>query len=140
MKCPACKRSLREKSVSGLTVDFCYGGCGGIWFDYNELNRIDNRGAAALHAVWRDPHNLFKLTEPRNCPRCPNQVLDRRWFSDQMVVQVDVCPSCSGIWLDEGEFSAVDKEVKAAKFGKSCWQSTIALIATMPPDTSEQRL
>ena len=37
-----------------MTVDICYGGCGGIWFDPREIQRVDARGAANLHTVWRD--------------------------------------------------------------------------------------
>jgi hypothetical protein len=30
MKCPSCKNPLREKGAGGMTLDVCYGGCGGI--------------------------------------------------------------------------------------------------------------
>src|SRR5882672_2371300 len=67
MKCPACKSELREKGAGGMTVDICYGGCGGIWFDQRELERVDGRAAANLHTVWRDPNKEINLTEPRLC-------------------------------------------------------------------------
>jgi len=53
MDCPACKQPLREKSVGEFTVDVCYGGCGGIWFDANELERVSVRAAGSLHRVWQ---------------------------------------------------------------------------------------
>ncbi len=40
---------------------------------------------------------------PRLCPCCPEQVLDLDHFQDQ---EVDICPSCGGIWFDEGELAA----------------------------------
>ena len=129
MKCPACKSPLREKGAGGMTVDICYGGCGGIWFDARELNRIDARAAANLHTVWRDPLKEVKLTEPRPCPRCPEQVLERRWFSEQKRVEIDQCPTCGGIWLDEGEFSRIQDEMKAAKVAPPGWAAAIAQVA-----------
>lgn len=35
-----------------------------------------------------------------NCPRCASAVLDER---ERNGIQVDVCPSCRGVWLDRGE-------------------------------------
>ena len=75
-----------------MTVDICYGGCGGIWFDPRELLRVDARGAANLHTVWCDPNKVVTQTDPRLCPRCPEQVLDRRWFSEEKRVEIDQCP------------------------------------------------
>ena len=112
MICPACKGPLLQKNVPGMTLDICYGGCGGIWFDAAELERVDGHAAASLHTVWNHKNAKRPLTEPRTCPRCPEQVLDRKWFSDAENVEIDQCPHCSGIWLDDGEFSLIYKEMK----------------------------
>lgn len=130
MKCPACKSRLREKGAGGMAVDVCYGGCGGIWFDRREIERVDARAAASLHTIWRDPQKEVKLTEPRLCPRCPNQALDRRWFSDQRLVEIDQCPTCGGLWLDEGEFSRVHQEIKGSKLTPPGWAAAIAQAAS----------
>jgi len=100
MKCPACKSPLREKGAGGMTLDVCYGGCGGIWFDAAELERVSARAAATLHTIWNVPVIQVKLTEPRPCPRCPEQILERKWFSDSQKVEIDQCPQCGGVWLD----------------------------------------
>lgn len=107
LQCPACKGPLREKGAGGLIVDTCYGGCGGIWFDARELDRVSDRAAASLHTIWRDPARPVRLTEPRPCPRCPGQILERGWFSESVRVEIDRCPHCGGLWLDEGEFSRI---------------------------------
>src|SRR5436189_5561943 len=41
MKCPGCFNELTSLQVGNLTVDVCNGGCGGIWFDAFELQRVD---------------------------------------------------------------------------------------------------
>jgi Zn-finger nucleic acid-binding protein len=129
MKCPACKGVLREKGAGGMTVDICYGGCGGIWFDPRELERVDGRAAANLHTVWRDPNKTVHLTEPRLCPRCPNQVLARRLFSAETAVEIDQCPACGGLWLDEGEFSRIHQAMNGAKTAPPGWAAAIAQAA-----------
>lgn len=129
MKCPACKNALREKSAGGMTVDICYGGCGGIWFDQRELDRVDARGAATLHTVWRDLKKPVAFTEPRLCPRCTDQVLERRWFSDQKRVEIDQCLACGGVWLDEGEFSRIHQEIQGARIAPPGWIAAMAQAA-----------
>jgi len=131
MKCPACKGPLREKSAGGMTLDICYGGCGGIWFDPTELERVDARAATTLHTVWVDPYKKVVLTEPRLCPRCPNQVLDRRWFSETKEVEIDQCAKCGGIWLDAGEFSRIYQEIKGARTAPPGWAAAMAEAAAV---------
>ena len=126
MKCPSCKNPLREKSAGGMTLDVCYGGCGGIWFDAAELERVSASAATTLHTIWQVPVSNVKLTEPRWCPRCPDLVLERKWFSDLKQVEIDQCSKCGGIWLDAGEFSRIYDEIKGAKVTSPLWAVAMA--------------
>jgi uncharacterized protein len=92
-----------------MTLDICYGGCGGIWFDHRELEQTDPRASISLHTVWSDPSTKVSLTKPRICPRCPDHVLERKIFSELVRVEVDQCSNCGGLWLDEGEFTRIYK-------------------------------
>jgi len=131
MKCPACKNPLREKGAGGMALDVCYGGCGGIWFDATELGRVSARAAATLHTIWNVPVGSVKQTEPRLCPRCPEQILDRKWFSDSQKVEIDQCPNCAGVWLDAGEFSRIYDEIKGAKVTSPIWAVAMAEAAAV---------
>src|SRR4030095_15969652 len=68
VKCPSCKNELREKGAGSMTVDVCYGGCGGIWFDRSELERVDARSASTLHTIWSDPNKSVLRTGTPSCP------------------------------------------------------------------------
>lgn len=131
MKCPACKNTLREKGASGMVLDVCYGGCGGIWFDATELDRVSAQAAATLHSIWQVPVSNVKLTDPRPCPRCPARLLDRKWFSDAKKVEIDQCPQCGGIWLDAGEFSLISQEIQVAKIAPPGWAAAMAEAAAL---------
>jgi len=137
MKCPACKSPLRQKGAGGMTLDFCYGGCGGIWFDAAELERVSARAAATLHTIWQVPVGKVNLTEPRPCPRCPGQVLERKWFSDLKKVEIDQCPNCGGVWLDAGEFSRIYEEVQGAKVSPPGWATAMAEAASLVKDKAD---
>ena len=131
MKCPSCKNTLREKGAGGMTLDVCYGGCGGIWFDASELERVSARAATTLHTIWQVPVSAVKHTDPRTCPRCPEQVLARKWFSDSQKVEIDQCPKCGGVWLDAGEFSRIYDEIQGAKVTPPGWAKAMADAATV---------
>jgi Zn-finger nucleic acid-binding protein len=133
MKCPACKNPLREKNAGGMTLDLCYGGCGGIWFDAAELERVSVSAPAAttLHTIWQIPSSNVRLGEPRVCPRCPEQVLERKWFSDLKQVEIDQCPECGGIWLDAGEFSRIYEESKASRETSPLWARAMSEAAAL---------
>lgn len=118
-----------EKNASGMSLDVCYGGCGGIWFDAAELERVSARAASALHTIWQIKRSNVQLTEPRLCPRCPEQVLERKWFSDLQQVEIDQCPKCGGIWLDDGEFTRIYEEIGGAKVTPPGWASAMAKAA-----------
>jgi len=113
MKCPACFNELSQLQVGKLTVDVCHGGCGGIWFDAFELQRVDEEQEVAgerLLDIQRDERIRVDPTRKRECPRCEGIKLKRHFFSAKRRVEVDQCPNCGGYWLDAGELALVRAE------------------------------
>lgn len=116
MNCPACSNNLTETQVGAVVVDVCRGGCGGIWFDVFELQRVDEEHEAAgepLLNIPRDPHLRVDFARKRACPRCEGIKLKRHFFSAKRRVEVDHCPSCGGYWLDAGELERIREEKSA---------------------------
>jgi Zn-finger nucleic acid-binding protein len=113
MKCPACFNELKLLQVGNLSVDACQGGCGGIWFDAFELQRVDDAQEEAgerLLDIQRDPRIVVDLARKRDCPRCPDIKLKRHFFSAKRQIEVDQCPNCGGYWLDAGELDKIREE------------------------------
>jgi Zn-finger nucleic acid-binding protein len=133
MNCPACKNPLQPKNAGAdLALDICYGGCGGIWFDSKELERASASAPAAttLHSIWQLSPNNAQSTRVRSCPRCPDQLLERRWFSETKSVEIDQCPQCRGVWLDAEEFSKIYDELKATREISPLWKAAMDVIST----------
>ncbi len=110
MKCPACGNVLQGMTVAEVSVDVCRGGCGGIWFDNHELRKFDepqDMAGEALLDVERNPNIHVDLRKKRNCPKCRNIVMTRRFFSAKRQVQIDECPNCAGMWLDYGKLGEI---------------------------------
>jgi Zn-finger nucleic acid-binding protein len=116
MKCPACKNDLKEIKIEGIAVDVCQNGCGGIWFDKFELQKVDEPHESAgekLLDLGRDPSVVVDHNARLNCPKCDNTVMMRHFFSVKKEVEVDECPNCSGFWLDFGELGKIRDQFKS---------------------------
>ncbi len=109
MKCPACGNELTQKDIDGVQLDVCAGGCGGIWFDWFELQKFDEpheHAGELLEVAW-DESVHTDHSEPFYCPRCEDVVMQRHYFSVKHEVEVDECPGCGGFWLDHGELEKI---------------------------------
>lgn len=127
MNCPACDHELQPLTVEHLTVDVCNNGCGGIWFDWFELQKVDEPSETigeALLDIEKDPSIQVDHSKKRVCPKCEGVIMMRHFFTTQMAVAVDECPKCGGFWLDAGELkqirdqfaSETDREKAAQQF------------------------
>src|SRR5437773_8017127 len=117
MKCPACFNELTQTQVGSLVVDVCDGGCGGVWFDAFELQRVDEETEAAgdhLLKIHRDERVQVDVARKRECPRCAGVKLKRHFFSARRKIEVDECPNCGGYWLDAGELAQIRQEKEQA--------------------------
>jgi Zn-finger nucleic acid-binding protein len=113
VNCPACHRALTRFTISGVTVDVCQDGCAGIWFDQGELRSFDGpseEAGKALLGLISTPRVSVDVSQRRRCPKCPDSVLMRHFFSAKRAVMVDECPTCAGIWLDSGELQQIRTE------------------------------
>jgi Zn-finger nucleic acid-binding protein len=108
MECPACDRQLKEMGAGDIVVDVCENGCGGIWFDNYELQKVDEKHESAGEALLdipRDPNVKVDYTQKRHCPKCPDQPMIQHFMSIKREIEVDECPACGGLWLDCGELA-----------------------------------
>ncbi len=117
MICPACGSTLVMRRVGSVDVDVCDGSCGGVWFDNFELRKVNAEGGEAIRAVARDLSLHVDRDSQRHCPRCPGQLMLRRYFSRMKRTEIDECPACAGIWLDAGEFAEIQREMEDYPFG-----------------------
>ncbi len=119
MNCPVCNKKLKIISYESQEVDLCLK-CGGIWFDKGELSKVVN-GLLSKNKI--DPQtvkeayrnkliSIDKIKKlQRKCPRCNVDMSLNNYSYDSNII-IDKCPSCNGIWTDEGEIQSVAKYIK----------------------------
>ena len=105
-RCGKCGGPFAALFVDGLIVDTC-GDCEGIWVDHGEVTRL--LGSDATSSARTPPTGeRAKLDEVvGSCPTC------RCGLSSFAVpgqpAALEVCPSCKGVWFDEGEIELLQR-------------------------------
>lgn len=110
MKCPVCDCMMEEVVIEGIAVDVCKQGCGGLWFDNFELQKVDEPHESAgesLLQIATGKNAEIDHSQRRKCPKCEDAIMMRHFFSVKKEVEVDECPNCGGFWLDSGELGRI---------------------------------
>lgn len=140
MICPACGAQLTALSVEGLVVDVCRDGCGGLWFDNFELDKVDEwheRLGETLVGLDINPEAVV-IRDRRSCPKCHGVVMMQHKFRPDKPVLVDECPNCGGMWLDGGELAEIrrpsptkeDRKKAAGRFLERLFVEDLARLKT----------
>lgn len=109
MKCPVCEKEMTEKDFRGVRIDVCEDGCRGIWFDWLELMKLDekNEGVGiALKKALHYPRINNVNRAALKCPKCGIPMHAHKYQSSKEV-NVDECYSCGGFFLDSGELTFI---------------------------------
>jgi len=139
IECPVCSNAMTTMTAEGVTVDVCAGGCGGIWFDWFELARVDEvheSGGEKFLEVERDPTLHPDLSKRIHCPR-DSEIMMRHFHSVKRGVVVDECPRCAGFWLDAGELAGIRSEFATQEERKQAAQEYFSEL--FDPDLAVER-
>jgi hypothetical protein len=131
MKCPVCSKEMVEENFGGMLVDVCEIGCRGIWFDWMELTKLDERNeglGAALEEALNNPRSNDESRGKIKCPKC-DLPMYRHIHLRTKEVDVDECGHCGGFFLDSGELKATRDTYMSEEEEKEYLDS---LLADMP--------
>lgn len=108
IECHKCwiETDRKEVKVFGpkIEIDVCPK-CKGIWLDRGELHKLLKDRKLANYLT---KHIGTQSKSEMVCPRCGG-LMDIEKAED---IELDVCLTCNGIWLDEGELEALKLKVK----------------------------
>lgn len=87
----------------GMIIDRCTK-CKGLWFDVGEISQfLQSEQLKENFLEPAEPGETINDSGARQCPRC-SKVMTQPVVGG---VRVDICDSCSGIWLDHGELNTL---------------------------------
>ncbi|MBI9077444.1 MAG: zf-TFIIB domain-containing protein [Desulfatibacillum sp.] len=120
MICPNCTRAMEEVTVNTVTVDVCNKGCGGLFFDYGELEKA-GKARTGDSSVLRERNLLsVRYKNKLKCPKCGAGMRTRR-ISRDIDITMDICSHCAGLWLDHGEFDSICRAANEGVPFPSTW-------------------
>lgn len=104
MRCPACEAPLLAIEYDEVEVDYCTE-CRGIWLDAGELELLFGDGAH-VQEFLRGGVDAPGRESARKCPICRTTMGKQRTRGGEEILY-DQCPNGHGLWLDDGELSAI---------------------------------
>ncbi len=109
MNCPVCQKAMVAEDFGGIMVDICKNGCKGIWLDWFELSKLDEKDEGfgeALKAALNYPRVNDEGRGKISCPKCGIPMHTHK-YSSAKEINVDECYSCAGFFLDSGELKEI---------------------------------
>jgi Zn-finger nucleic acid-binding protein len=101
--------ALEETKVDDILLDKCLT-CGGVWFDFAEMEKAIGKERRALQGVLggagQDAAPALRASNRPVCPRCGDELLAVR-NSDNPDLRVEACLTCYGRWVDGVELVRV---------------------------------
>lgn len=109
--CAKCGGEIRKISLSTMTLEQCES-CKGIFLEREKLkNALIRRFESEVLEISKNKKILDEKVIP--CPRCSVTMEKKRARVGKRPL-LDICPSCRGIWFDEGELNEFNKAKKPA--------------------------
>jgi Zn-finger nucleic acid-binding protein len=108
MKCPNDRTDMVEKKLGSILLEECPS-CGGIWFEKGELQFA--KDALEPDINWMEVEVLAPTEgdeiskSKKECPKDGTGMFQVPYGKSG--VNVDVCPACEGIWLDNHELEKI---------------------------------
>lgn len=104
INCPACGAPMKKVFLQNqqFMVDVCLDGCGGIWLDNRELNKVDEKSEdiTELQDVYKGKQfKKVDSSQDRICPLCGTKMV-KNSVSAKQEITIDECYSCGGKFFD----------------------------------------
>lgn len=121
INCPACGNEMKKIFIAelGLNIDICADGCGGIYLDNRELQKIDEQNEHVDEIIQELENKDFSHVQidenaVRICPACGAKMV-KNPTSVKGEVIIDDCYTCGGKFLDHGELTKIRAEFATEK-------------------------
>ena len=116
LTCPVCGKEMKKiySKENNLSVDICLDGCGGMFFDNQELKKFDEQNENIdfiLEAIGDRKYSNSQTEKQINCPYC-NAVMVKNFTDIAQNTEIDECYCCGGVFLNGGELLKIRSEYK----------------------------
>jgi len=89
-----------------LAIEYCQN-CKGTFFDYGELEGKNISVMESTFPKGRKDKRILDRMEI-SCPKCHIKMAKKK-YPNPASPRLDFCPSCHGVWFDQGELPCFRK-------------------------------
>jgi len=107
INCPACGKEMQKIYLfdKGINIDICTFGCGGIYFDNQELQQFNQEhDTDEIDRIYKGL--TFTPADQSQKRICPCGTPMAKHYAPGGV-QIDNCYNCGGVFLDYGELDMI---------------------------------
>lgn len=90
--------------------------CRGIFLDIGELQMLVRHPDFRMLENAETPHSDEEDKKEASCPRCNVKMESYRRIMGEL--RLDMCPTCNGLWLDQGELVRLQDSDDANTFDR----------------------
>ena len=110
LNCPLCGKEMEKILLheQGINVDICLNGCGGIFLDNREFDKIDDEDeniAEIIDAIKERTFEEVSLKSQMICPVCNVPMVEMG--AGKSSVKIDCCNGCGAKFLENGELQKI---------------------------------
>jgi Zn-finger nucleic acid-binding protein len=99
---------METKDFDGVSIEECPQ-CKGTWFDNGELKQAKDQADPDLNwldfEIWKHEDQFRVSAHPIKCPKDQVNLVAVNYGDTD--IEIDYCPKCHGVWLDDGEFCKI---------------------------------
>lgn len=111
MACPGCGARMKRDCEPDISVDKCLR-CRGVFLDRGELNVLATGAAGDIEYSPVDAPLYAERFPVRDCPKCAGSRMRKVRLLRIPDLVFDLCPECSGFYLDRGECEAMNAALR----------------------------
>lgn len=105
-RCPKCKTQAAQIKYENVPIYHC-GDCGGHWLTNPQRLELilERREVVMPEPVKQKMMDIADASDSKGvlwCMPCAKEMIKEQ-FKHWPEIQIDRCPKCGGIWLDQGE-------------------------------------
>ncbi len=111
MQCPIDRVELQQREISGRNVFSC-AQCHGHYVPAELFPEARAASAVQLHLQQKQAFSVLRRDGLTLISPCHAKTMQTLFFRG---IEIDVCPECLGLWLDDGELQKIKEQVSVAK-------------------------
>lgn len=111
LQCPIDHKELQQRENAGRDFYYC-AQCHGHYVPAELFPEARAASAVQLHLQQKQAFSVLRRDGMTLSSPCHAKTMQTLFFRG---VEIDVCPECLGLWLDEGELQKIKEQVSAAK-------------------------